>query len=127
MKLEIQSNYEKTCREILQLNQHIKFAKIINANGRVIAGAVKDKITFFVDAKNEEMLYMEVALRTKMLEDFDPFLGPMNFSVYNRKNVIVIEFPIENAIVYVSSEKEVDLNDVPFRILAVLRKENNRT
>ncbi len=127
MKLEIQSNYEKTCREILQLNQHIKFAKIINANGRVIAGAVKDKITFFVDAKNEEMLYMEVALRTKMLGDFDPFLGPMNFSVYNRKNVIVIEFPIENAIVYVSSEKEVDLNDVPFRILAVLRKENNRT
>lgn len=125
MKLEIQSNYEKTCREILQLNQHIKFAKIINANGRVIAGAVKDKITFFVDAKNEEMLYMEVALRTKMLGDFDPFLGPMNFSVYNRKNVIVIEFPIENAIVYVSSEKEVDLNDVPFRILAVLRKENN--
>ncbi|HSA76851.1 MAG TPA: DUF6659 family protein [Nitrosarchaeum sp.] len=127
MKLEIQSNYEKTCREILQLNQHIKFAKIINANGKVIAGAVKDKITFFVDAKNEEMLYMEVALRTKMLGDFDPFLGPMNFSVYNRKNVIVIEFPIENAIVYVSSEKDVDLNDVPFRILAVLRKENNRT
>lgn len=127
MKLEIQSNYEKTCREILQLNQHIKFAKIINANGKVIAGAVKDKITFFVDAKNEETLYMEVALRTKMLGDFDPFLGPMNFSVYNRKNVIVIEFPIENAIVYVSSEKEVDLNDVPFRILAVLRKENNRT
>lgn len=122
MKLEIQLYYEKICREIIQLNQHIRFVKIINTNGRIIVGAVKDKITFFVEGKNEETLYMEVALRTKMLGDFDPFLGSMNFSIYNRKNVIVMEFPIENAIVYVSSEKEIDLNDVPFMIMHLLEK-----
>lgn len=125
MKLEVQLHYENICKEILLLNSYIRFIKIVNSNGKVITSAIKNNIEFFVNGKEEEMLYMEVALRTKMLEDFDPFLGPMNFSVYHRKKVVIMEFPIENATVYVSSEKDIDLNDVPYQILAVLRKEDN--
>ncbi|MCE9652575.1 MAG: hypothetical protein K8Q89_05910 [Nitrosarchaeum sp.] len=124
MKLEVISHYEQVCKEIMLLNSHTRFVKIINSHGRVITSAIKNNIEFFVNGQDEAMLYMEVALRTKMLGDFDPFLGPMHFSVYNRKNVVIMEFPIENATVYVSSEKEIDLNDVPYKILAVLRKEN---
>jgi len=125
MELEVQLHFEDVCKEIMMLNSQIRFVKIINTNGRVITSAIKNDIEFFVNGQDEEMLYMEVALRKKMLEDFDPFLGPMNFSVYNRKKVVIMEFPIENAIVYVSSEKDIDLNNVPYQILAVLRKENN--
>jgi len=125
MELEVQLHFEDVCKEIMMLNSQIRFVKIINTNGRVITSAIKNDIEFFVNGQDEEMLYMEVALRKKMLEDFDPFLGPMNFSVYNRKKVVIMEFPIENATVYVSSEKDIDLNNVPYQILAVLRKENN--
>ena len=124
MILETITRYEEICDQIINLDTHIKYIKIININGRVVSGVVKNKFEFFIGGKDEEVLYMEIALRTKMLGDFDSFLGLMNFSVYNRKNVIIMEFPIENATVYISSEKETDLNKIPFEILAVLRKEN---
>lgn len=65
---------------------------------------------------------MEAALRTKMLCEFDSSLDPMNFSTYHRKNVITMEFPVENETRCVSSEKEFDLNKIPFKTIKIIKK-----
>lgn len=67
---------------------------------------------------------MEAALRTKMLYEFDSSLGPVNFSIYHRRNVITMEFPVGNETMYISTEKRFDLNKVPFKILEIIQKEN---
>jgi len=70
------------------------------------------------------MLFMEAALRTKTLCEFVPSLGPVTFSICHRRNVITMEFPVRNETLYVSAEKEFDLNKVPFKILEIIRQEN---
>lgn len=112
------------CRKIIDIDRNIRFVGVINNNGRLITGAVKDNIQFYVDERDREMLFMEAALRTRMLLEFDSSLGPMNFSIYHRKNVITMEFPIENETLYVSAEKDFDLNKIPFNILEILRQVN---
>jgi hypothetical protein len=67
---------------------------------------------------------MEVALRTRMLCEFNSSLGIVNFSIYHRKNVITMEFLIGHETIYVSSEKEIDLNKIPFKILELINKDN---
>ena len=109
------------CKKIVNVDHSIRFAGVINDNGRLVTGAAKENTQFYGDRHEREMLFMEAALRTRMLADFDASLGPMNFSIYHKKNVITMEFPIENATVYVSSEKEIDLNVVPFKIISLLK------
>ena len=124
MQISTQLSYKKACKKILEADNAIRFAGVINDNGRLVTGAVKDNIQFYVDEMDRSMLFMEVALRTKMLYEFDSSLGPANFSIHHRRNVITIEFPTGNETVYVSAEKEFDLNKVPFQIDEIIRKEN---
>ncbi|MDH3312961.1 MAG: hypothetical protein OEM28_07415 [Nitrosopumilus sp.] len=114
--------YKELCKKIRDVNGNIRFAGIINDNGRLITGAAKDNIQFYVDERDREMLFMEAAMRTRMLLEFDFSLGPMNFSIYYRKNVITMEFPLGNETVYVSAEKDFDLNKIPFEILEILKQ-----
>jgi len=120
----IQSPYKGLCKKIMDVNSNIRFAGIINDNGRLITASAKDNIQFYVDERDREMLFMEAALRTRMLLEFDLSLGPMNFSIYHRKNVITMEFPLGNETVYVSAEKGFDLNKIPFEILKILKQIN---
>lgn len=115
------SSYKEICKKILKLNPQIRFAGIINNNGRLVTGAAKDKIKFYVDDKNREMLFMEVALRTRMFGEFNFCMGPMNFSIHHREFLITMEFPIENGTIFVSAEKELNLNEIPFKIIETIR------
>lgn len=117
------SNYKPICEKIVQLNHKIRFVGIINDNGRLITGAVQNKIKFYVDKKDREMLFMEVALRTRMLGEFNSCLGPTNFSLHHREFLITMEFPIEDKTIFVSAEKELDLNEIPFKIKEILKEE----
>ena len=102
IQISTQISYKKICKKILDTDNSIRFAGVINENGRLVTGAVKDNIQFYVDERDRSMLFMEAALRTKMLYEFDSSLGPVNFSIYHRRNVITMEFPVGNKTVYVS-------------------------
>jgi len=112
------------CKKIVNVDHNIRFAGVINDNGRLVTGATKENVQFYVDGRAREMLFMEVALRTRMLCEFDSSLGTMNFSIYHRKNIITMEFLSGNETIYVSTEKEIDLNKIPFKILELINKEN---
>ena len=122
MQISTQSNYKKICKEILDMDVNIRFAGVINDKGRLVTGAVKNNVRFYVDESDREILFMEAALRTKILCEFDSSLGPINFSAYHRKNVIIIEFPVENETLYISAEKEFDLSKNPFKIIKIIKK-----
>ena len=121
---ETYSNYKELCTKILQLNPNIRFVGIINSNGRLVASSAKDKIKFHVGERDGEILFMEIALRTRMLEEFNFCLGQMNFSIYHREFLITMEFPLENETIFVSAEKEIDLDEMPFQIIEIIRKKN---
>ena len=122
MMQTMQFPYKGLCKKIRDVNDNIRFAGVINGNGRLITGAARENIQFYVDERDREMLFMEAAMRTRMLLEFDSSLGPMNFSIYHRKNVITMEFPLGNETVYVSAEKDFDLKKTPFEILKILKQ-----
>lgn len=122
--IQSEKHLKDTCKKIVDDDPTIRFAGVINDKGRLVTGATRENIQFYVDGREREMLFMEVALRTRMLCEFDSSLGMVNFSIYHRKNVITMEFLLENKTIYVSAEKEMDLNKTPFRILELVREEN---
>ena len=114
-------NIEKICQKIAKLDPKMRSARIINNRGHLIAGGMKKGLQSLEKQKQDEMMFMELALRVRMRHEFDNEFGEVHFSLSYRDKIIVMSFPLANDdVCLVSSEKDLDFGKVPFKILKIL-------
>ena len=113
-------DYDEMCRKVLSLDSRIRFCGLINENGRLVAGGMKNGFKSLEDSRDDEMLYMELVLRAKMRKEFDKVLGPVEFAMSYRDKLIIMSFPVDNNILLVSSEKGIDFSKIPFDIIKII-------
>jgi hypothetical protein len=108
------------CKKIHELEPKIRFAGLINPNGRLVAGGMKPGYQSLEEERDNEMLYMELVLRAKMRKEFDKAFGPVKFAMSYRDKLIVMSFPINDHVLLVSVEKDVDFSKLPFKIVELI-------
>lgn len=113
-------DYPKICKTILSIDSKIRFVGVINERGRLVAGGMKENVVPLENEKDDEMLYMELALRVKMRKDFDKQLGHVNFALASRERALAISFLINDDILYVVSEPDADYGTLPKKILQII-------
>ena len=112
---------ENICQKILKLDPKMRSARFINARGHLAAGGMKDGLLSLEAKKQDEMMFMELALRVRMRHEFDTEFGIVHFSLSYRDKVIVMSFPLsDDDVLLVSREKDKDFVDIPFRILKII-------
>ncbi len=112
---------EKICKKIIKLNSTMRSARFINSRGHLTAGGMKDGIFSLEAQKQDEMMFMELALRVRMRHEFDKEFGEVHFSMSYRDKVIVMSFPLVNDdVLLISCEKETDFGQLPFEILKLI-------
>ena len=112
---------EGICKQILQLDPKMRSARFINARGYLAAGGMKDGLLSLEAKKQDEMMFMELALRVRMRHEFDTEFGIVHFSLSYRDKVLVMSFPLSNDdVLLVSREKDKDFGDIPFKILKII-------
>ena len=114
---------EGICKQILQLDPKMRSARFINARGHLAAGGMKDGLLSLEAKKQDEMMFMELALRVRMRHEFDTEFGIVHFSLSYRDKVIVMSFPLSNDdVLLVSREKDTAFGDIPFKILKIIEQ-----
>ncbi|MEO9310284.1 MAG: DUF6659 family protein [Nitrososphaera sp.] len=116
---------EQVCDAVKKLDSKIRFVGLINNKGKLIAGGMIDGKAPLEDEKKDEMLYLELALRVRMRQEFDAELGPVRFAMSYRDKVLVMSFPLKNEILLVSAEKDMDFSKFPFNVLKILEQYQN--
>jgi hypothetical protein len=111
---------EELCKKVLEVNSRIRFAGLINHMGRLVAGGMKPGFKPLEEAKDNEMLYMELVLKVKLRKEFDNIYGPVEFAMAYREKLIIMSFPVIDDILLISVEKEVDFSRLPFKILEII-------
>ena len=113
---------EKICQNIIGLDSKIRSARLINSRGHLIAGGMKEGLLSLEDQKQDEMMFMELALRVRMRHEFDAEFGEVHFSLSYRDKIIVMSFPLNNDdVLLVSCEKETDFGKLPFKVLEIIK------
>ena len=112
--------YDELCERVKKVDPKVRFAGVINSKGRLVAGGMVSSKKRLGDRKNDEMLYMELALRVKMRSEFDDDLGKVKFSMSFREKLIVMSFPMKNDVLFVSMDKRMSFDKIPFKILKLL-------
>ena len=112
---------EKICKKIIKLSSTMRSARFINSRGHLTAGGMKDGIFSLEAQKQDEMMFMELALRVRMRHEFDKEFGEVHFSMSYRDKVIVMSFPLVNDdVLLISCEKEADFGQLSFKILKLI-------
>jgi len=112
---------EKICQKIIKIDPKIRSARIINSRGHLIAGGMRQGLRSLESQKQDEMMFMELALRVRMRHEFDKEFGEVHFSMSYRDKVIVMSFPLaEDGVLLISSEKEADFSKIAFKILKLI-------
>jgi len=125
IKAEKVSYFEKFCKKILEFDSTIRFAGIISDRGKLVAGGFRNGITPFIEERDHEIAFMEVALRIKMRNEFNEKLGRVNFTISDRERIIVMSMPLGNFVLYLSAEKNFDLK-TPHKILKFSKGNKNK-
>lgn len=113
---------EKLCQKIIKLDPKMRSARFINNRGHLIAGGMKDGILSLENQKQDEMMFMELALRVRMRHEFDAEFGEVHFSMSYRDKVIVMSFPLSNDdVLLLSCEKDASFGKLPFKVLKLIR------
>jgi hypothetical protein len=112
---------EKICQKIIKLDPKIRSTMLINSRGHLIAGGMKDGIMSLEGQKQDEMMFMELALRVRMRHEFDAEFGEVHFSMSYRDKVIVMSFPLSNDdVLLLSCEKDIAFGKLPFKVLKII-------
>lgn len=114
-------DYNQICEKIKNLDSKIRFAGVINERGRLVAGGMKTGIEPLETEKDDEMLFMELALRVKMRKEFDKQLGKVNFALASRERALAISFLLNDDVLYVVGEPDMDFCKIPKMIIEIIK------
>jgi hypothetical protein len=104
----------------MTVDSKIRFAGVINERGRLVAGGMKENVEPLESKKDDEMIFMELALRVKMRKEFDKQLGSVNFAMASRQRAIAMSFPLSEDILYVVSEPDTDYAALAKKVLKII-------
>lgn len=113
-------DYPKICNTIKSIDSKVRFAGVINDRGRLVAGGMKENVEPLENEKDDEMIFMELALRVKMRKEFDRQLGRVNFALASRERALAMSFLINEDILYVVTEPDADYGSLPKKILKII-------
>ncbi|MDH3191928.1 MAG: hypothetical protein OEM18_04505 [Nitrosopumilus sp.] len=105
---------------VKSLDPKIRFVGVVNERGRLVAGGMKESVTPLENEKDDEMIFMELALRVKMRKEFDKQLGPVNFALASRQRALALSFLLNEDILYVVAEPDSDYGVLPKKILDII-------
>ena len=114
---------EILCAKAMSVDPKMRSVRVINDLGRLVAGGMKSGKHALEAQKQDEMLFMEVALRVRMRHEFDKEFGAVKFSMSYRDKVIIISYPLSDGnVLLTSAEKTMDFGKVSFKILKIIKK-----
>lgn len=113
-------DYPSICTSIMEIDPKIRFVGVINDRGRLVAGGMRENVEPLESEKDDEMMFMELALRVKMRREFDAQLGKVRFALALREKVLAISTHLGEDILYVVAESDADYGALPKRILDIV-------
>ena len=99
-------DYGKMCDSVLAVDSKIRFAGVINERGRLVAGGMRENVEPLESEKDDEMIFMELALRVKMRKEFDKQLGCVNFAMASRERALAISVPLGLTLILVLFQRK---------------------
>jgi len=112
--------YDVRCRDILE-EDGVRFAAIINSEGKMTAGGFKRGITPLEGDENKLQQFMEFSAKISLRKEYDHSLGALNYIAFRRDKIILISFPfpLSPHILLISADPSVNIEKLAERVTRI--------
>ena len=105
----VKQNLLEIVEKIVALDSNMRFASIIDHNGNIVEGIMKEGKSSLESQKQEEHFCKQVAKRRKMRKEFDRQLGKVRYVHVEREKVTQFAIYTKRKIIFVTLEPELSI------------------
>ena len=112
--------YDEKCKKLLN-EKEIRFAGIINEDGKLISGGFKEGLTPLEDDETKLQSFMEFVSKVSIRKEFDESLGPINYLAARRDKAVLVSFPfpVSKILLLISAEPTADIENLAAKVVDI--------
>ncbi len=112
--------YEDKCQKLLG-EEEIRFAGIINEDGKLISGGFKKEITPLEGDESRLQSFMEFVSKVSIRKEYDESLGPINYLAARRDKAVLVSFPfpLSKFVLLISANPSVDIEKLASKVVDI--------
>ncbi len=117
MKLQM---YQEKCNRLLE-EQEIRFAGIVDKEGKLISGGFKPGITPHEGDETRLESFFEFVSRASIRKEYDQTLGPINYLAARRDKAVLVSFPfpISQILLLISAEPSANIENLASKVVDI--------
>ncbi len=110
--------YDEKCTHLLGESE-IRFAGIVDKDGKLIAGGFKEGLTPYENDKTKLQSFFEFVSKASIRKEFDESLGPINFIAARRDKAVLVSFPfpVTQILLLISAEPTVNIESLAKKVI----------
>jgi hypothetical protein len=112
--------YDEKCQKMLD-EEEIRFAGIINEDGKLVSGGFKKDITPLEDDEIKLNSFMEFVSKVSIRKEYDKSLGPINYLAARRDKAVLVSFPfpVSKFVLLISANPSVDIEKLATKVVDI--------
>jgi len=112
--------YENKCQKMLDEDE-IRFAGIINEDGKLVSGGFKKDITPLENDEAKLKSFMEFVSKVTIRKEYDESLGPINYLAARRDKAVLVSFPfpVSKFVLLISANPSVDIEQLAKKVVDI--------
>ena len=117
--------YGDKCTQ-LQNESEIRFAGIIDKDGRLIAGGFKEGLVPHEGDKTRLQAFLEFVSKVSIRKEYDQSLGPINYLAARRDKAVLVSFPfpVSQILLLISAEPTVNIESLAKKVVGIFTDED---
>ena len=112
--------HEVRCKDLLDCDE-IRFAGIINEDGRLVSGGFKQGLAPLEADEEKLESFMKFVSKISLRKEYDDSLGPINYLAARRDKVVLISFPfpLSKILLLISAEPSVNIENLASKVIKI--------
>lgn len=112
--------YDEKCKILLK-EPEIRFAGIINKEGRLVLGGFKDGIIPYENDETKLQAFFNFVSKASIRKEFDESLGPLNYIAARRDKAVLVSFPfpISQILLLISAEPSINIETLAKKVVGI--------
>ncbi len=112
--------YDKKCNNLLGESE-IRFAGIVDKDGKLVAGGFKEGLTPYEDDETKLQEFFKFVSKASIRKEIDESLGPINYIAARRDKAVLVSFPfpVTQILLLISAEPTVNIESFAKKVIQI--------
>lgn len=117
--------YGEKCTQLLK-DAEIRFAGIVDKDGKLIAGGFKENISPYEGDETRLQSFFEFVSKASIRKEYDESLGPINYLAARRNKAVLVSFPfpITQILLLISAEPTANIENLARKVVEIFTDVN---